>query len=118
LTVAEPGTVLRLGMTGEAVLAPLVTAQTTADAHPPTAPVFRIPATAIFHRGKEPAVWVIRPDSLVELRLVAVARYDADAVIVTGGLVNGDSIVAAGVHTVHLGERVVPVKPLFDAERP
>ena len=81
------------------------------------APVFKIPATAIFHLGQDPAVWVIRAnDSMLELRAVTVARYSERAAMVTAGLRDGDSVVLAGVHTVYAGEHVKAVKPLFDGE--
>jgi RND family efflux transporter MFP subunit len=107
-----PGTdAVRLGMTGDAVLSP---AENSAHAAATAAPVFRIPATAIFHQGSAPAVWVIRAgDSTLELRPVTVRTYTERAVVVTGGLAEGDSLVLAGVHTVFAGQHVRAVKPLF-----
>jgi RND family efflux transporter MFP subunit len=111
LTLTQPGTAVRLGMTGDATLAPS-TPGNTADA-----PAFKVPATAIFHRGRDPAVWVIRPgDSTLELRPVTVGSYGESAVLVTGGLKDNENIVLAGVHTVYAGQQVTPVKPLFDGE--
>src|SRR4029077_4892713 len=56
---------VRLGMTGDALLAP---AGDSARAAAATAPLFKIPATAIFHQGGAPAVWVIRgKESTLEL---------------------------------------------------
>jgi len=107
--------------------APRTTAPTALRAAPPTtqpaaapagAPLFKIPATAIFHHGKDPAVWVIRArDSTLELRPVTVHSYSERSAIVSGGIAEGESMVLAGVHTVYAGQRVTPVKPLFtDAE--
>ena len=111
LTLTQPGTAVRLGMTGDATLSPL-TPDSTAG---PSA--FKVPATAIFHRGRDPAVWVIRPgDSTLELRPVTVGSYGESAVLVTGGLKDNENIVLAGVHTVYAGQQVKPVKPLFDGE--
>jgi membrane fusion protein, multidrug efflux system len=94
-------------MTGDATLAPPQSA-------PDAAKTFRVPATAIFHRGKEPAVWVIRgQDSTLELRPVAVVSYGERSVLVSRGLSDGDTVLLAGVHTVYAGERVKAVKPLF-----
>jgi multidrug efflux pump subunit AcrA (membrane-fusion protein) len=105
---------LRLGMTGEATLA------NAGGQGGGTAPVgngdttFVVPATAIFHQGAQPAVWVVRPkDSTLELRPVATSRYDSATATVTSGLQDGDQIVLAGVHTVFAGESVHPVPPLF-----
>jgi RND family efflux transporter MFP subunit len=107
LTLLRPDGAERLGMTGDALLSP--GADGTA-----APPAFKIPATAIFHHGNTPAVWVIRSgDSTLELRPVAVRSYGERTAIVADGLRDGDNIVLAGVHTVFAGERVKPVKPLF-----
>ena len=108
---------VRLGMTGDAVLAPTgggAPANDPARAAAAAPPTFTIPATAIFHQGSTPAVWVIRPaDSTLELRPVTVRNYTERTAIVTGGLADGDNLVLAGVHTVFAGQHVSPVKPLF-----
>jgi membrane fusion protein, multidrug efflux system len=110
LTLDDPAHRVRLGMTGDAAVAPSVAA--AADAH-----TFKVPATALFHRGRGPAVWVIRaPDSTLELRAVTVRSYGERSVVITGGLADGDNVVQAGVHTVYAGERVKAVRPLFDGE--
>jgi len=111
LTLAQSGPEVRLGMTGDATLSP--PSQSTVAGG---VPMFRIPATAIFHRGKEPAVWVIRADSTLELRPVTVRSYAERSVIVSGGLSNDESVVLAGVHTVYAGLHVTAVKPLFADE--
>ena len=111
LTLIQPAAGVRFGMTGEALLSP------TAAGDQATAATFNIPATAIFHRGSEPAVWVIRGnDSTLELRPVTVRSYGERSALVTQGLRDSDRIVLAGVHTVFAGERVTPVKPLFTGE--
>jgi multidrug efflux system membrane fusion protein len=111
LTLNQPGTAVRLGMTGDATLSPLMSDNTAG------ARAFKVPATAIFHRGRDPAVWVIRPgDSTLELRPVTVGSYGESAVLVTSGLKDNENIVLAGVHTVYAGQQVKPVKPLFDGE--
>jgi membrane fusion protein, multidrug efflux system len=107
---------VRLGMTGDAVFSPAAASSTAApSASGPSAsaqsapwpaspqavnpslttanaaPLFKIPATAIFHQGSAPAVWVIRAgDSTLELRPVTVRTYSDFA-----------------------GEHVRAVKPLF-----
>jgi multidrug efflux system membrane fusion protein len=107
LTLLHPSPSVRLGMTGEAVLQPR--GQASAEADPTT-----VPAAAIFHRGKDPAVWVVRPqDSTLELRSVTVARYGERDAVVTAGLKDGETVVAAGAHTVYEGERVRVTRPLF-----
>jgi multidrug efflux system membrane fusion protein len=143
LTLADPGPDVRLGMTGEAVIARAssssgsgatpgleaagaAAASAVADGAatgvaatggPVTAAVFEIPATAVFHKGESAAVWTIRPsDSTLELRPISVRGYGERTAYIDRGLREGDSIVAAGVHTVYAGEHVTPVKPLFAAD--
>jgi RND family efflux transporter MFP subunit len=123
LTLTEPGAAVRFGMTGDAILTRAPTASnatasnlTTGDVSP-DAPIFRVPATAIFHQGKDPAVWVIRPgDSTLELRPVTVGSYSERGTLITRGLKDGDNVVLAGVHTVYAGQRVKQTRPLFDGE--
>jgi RND family efflux transporter MFP subunit len=111
LTLTEPGAVVRFGMTGDATLTSM------AVGHAADSPTFNVPATAIFHLGKDPAVWVIRPnDSTLELRPVTVSRYRERSTIVTGGLKDGDDVVLAGVHTVYAGQHVKQARPLFDGD--
>jgi len=113
LGLSEREQAVRLGMTGEALFSPA----TPAAGASPAAPVFKIPATALFHHGKDPAVWVIRAnDSTLELRPVTVRSYSERGAIVTAGLTDGESLVLAGVHTVFTGQHVEPVKPLFADE--
>jgi RND family efflux transporter MFP subunit len=118
LTLTQPVAAVRLGMTGDATLPPVTARPPGAAAgNPADAPNFMVPATAIFHHGKDPAVWVIRSaDSTLELRPVAVARYTERTAVVIGGLKDGDDVVLAGVHTVYAGQHVKQVRPLFDGE--
>jgi membrane fusion protein, multidrug efflux system len=112
LTLTQAGPEVHFGMTGDAILASTGAANASAGSG-----VFTVPATAIFHEGRNPAVWVVRPgDSKLELRPVTVSRYDERSVTVTAGLRNGEQIVLAGVHTVYAGQQVKPVRPLFDGD--
>jgi membrane fusion protein, multidrug efflux system len=112
LTLAQPGQVVRLGMTGDATLTPVAVAGGAA----PEAS-FTLPATAIFHQGNSPAVWVVGAgNSTLELRPVTVRSYSDHSTIVTSGLKDSETVVLAGVHTVYAGERVAPVRPLFDEQ--
>jgi len=65
-----------------------------------------IPATALFEKDRKPAVWIVKADQTVELRPIAVSRYDSDAVVVSGGLTSGDRIVTAGTHKLLVGQKV------------
>ncbi|HEY6923403.1 MAG TPA: efflux RND transporter periplasmic adaptor subunit [Steroidobacteraceae bacterium] len=111
LTLLQPGQVVRLGMTGDATLEPLATAAVGA-----ANVTFTVPSTAIFHRGNSPAVWVVGANNLLELHPVSVRSYSDHAAIVGAGLKDGDVVVLAGVHTVYAGQRVTPVRALFDGE--
>lgn len=109
LTVSPPDAALRLGMTGDAVLgASALAGATTQDK------LFSVPVTALFHRDREPAVWIVDSNSALQLRGIRVARYAGDSILVSSGLQDGDVVVVAGVHTVYAGEHVRAVRPLYD----
>jgi membrane fusion protein, multidrug efflux system len=111
LTLLQPGPLIRLGMTGDATLSPAATGCPAAE------PIFTLPATALFHQGNVPAIWVIDPTrSTLELRPVTVRSYSDHSSVISGGLKDGETVVLAGVHTVYAGQHVTPVRPLFDGE--
>jgi len=111
LSLKDPPADIRLGTVGEATLLPL-------EAHVPAREIV-IPETALFHEGTHPAVWVLEgTQPRLALRSVSVQSYRDRSVIVSGGLRDGDRIVAAGVHTVFAGERVTPFVPSFAADAP
>jgi multidrug efflux system membrane fusion protein len=113
LTLTEPDEAVRLGMTGDAILSPLSSQEGAGS----SGKTFAVPATALFHKDNTPAVWVVgASNSTLELRPVAVRSYTDHSVMVTGGLKDGETVVLSGVHTVYAGERVNPVRPLFDNE--
>jgi RND family efflux transporter MFP subunit len=121
LTLTQPGQVVRLGMTGDAILSPMVAGAAGgaggATGGGVTEASFTLPTTAIFHQGNAPAVWVIAlGTSTLELRPVTVRSYSDHSTTISGGLKDGETVVLAGVHTVYAGERVSPVRPLFDGE--
>jgi multidrug efflux system membrane fusion protein len=66
----------------------------------------RIPATALYEKDRKSAVWIVRDDQTIELRPIAVARYDTDSVEVSTGLRSGERIVTAGVHKLLAGQKV------------
>jgi RND family efflux transporter MFP subunit len=109
LTLQAPDPAVHLGMTAEVAFAAV---DETSDQ-----PVFTLPATALFHDGERPAVWVVRAGTdTLELRPVSVARYDERTVSVVGGLHDGERVVLEGVHTVSAGESVRVVTPLRPEE--
>lgn len=109
LSLDQPGPQVRLGMTAQVSLA----------ASSRVGQGVRIPATALFHQGEKPAVWVVRAnDSTLELRPVTVVRYGERDVLVGSGLHAGERVVMQGVHTVSAGEKVAPVAPPHPEDAP
>jgi len=104
LTLESPSPQVRLGMT----------ANISFDNHGAAdQATYTVPATALFHDGKDPAVWIVKPkEDTLELRRVQVLRFDARTVTLTGGVSAGERVVWQGVHTVTAGEKVRPVAPL------
>jgi multidrug efflux system membrane fusion protein len=104
LTLEAPTPDVRLGMTAD-----------VSFARPPAAgrsPSFTLPATALFHEGKLPAVWVVTSADTLALRRVDVSRYGERTVTVSSGLNAGERVVWQGVHTVSAGDKVRVVPPL------
>jgi RND family efflux transporter MFP subunit len=66
-----------------------------------------LPLSALFEKNGSPAVWVVdqKSDS-VALKPVAVARYEADTVLLAGGLAKGDLVVTAGINTLREGQKI------------
>ena len=94
VTVLDPDSAVQLGMTANVFLR---------EATRPL--VARLPLTALFQKGNEPAVWVIDPKTgQVSLREVQIGRYTQDYVIVVSGLQAGELVVRAGVHKLTPGD--------------
>ena len=100
---------LQLGMTADVSL----------QAGKASAEAVAIPATALFHQGEHPAVWVVDPaDSRLVLRPVSVSRYGERDVLLAAGLKPGERVVMQGVHTVSAGEKVTPMAPPHAEDAP
>ncbi|MFM0398797.1 efflux RND transporter periplasmic adaptor subunit [Paraburkholderia aspalathi] len=125
LTLDNPGPDVRLGMTADIALAAPSpadssanssansTANSTANASASQNGSFTVPATALFHDGTQPAVWVVRAaDNALELRRVTVTRYNERTIVIGQGLKEGERVVLQGVHTVTAGEKVHVIPPL------
>jgi multidrug efflux system membrane fusion protein len=96
VTVLDPDASVQLGMTANVFLKGGMQAQ-----------VARLPLTALFQKGNEPAVWLIDPNTRqVMLKPVQVGRYTQDYVTIVSGLNDGDLVVRAGVHKLNPGEKV------------
>ncbi|WP_034292761.1 efflux RND transporter periplasmic adaptor subunit [Herbaspirillum sp. RV1423] len=116
VTLETQDPALRLGMSGEVAINTSASAAVSSQAsqqnkNPATATV--IPATALFHQGNRPAVWIVRPaDSKLELRPVTVSAYGERSVTLSDGIATGEKIVVQGVHTLTAGEQVKAIAPL------
>ncbi|CAG4887025.1 efflux RND transporter periplasmic adaptor subunit [Paraburkholderia gardini] len=106
LTLENPGPEVRLGMTADIALTQPVPAASAASS-------FVVPATALFHDGNAPALWIVHAgDNKLELRRVQVSRYNERTIAISRGLNDGDRVVLQGVHTVTAGEQVRVIAPL------
>jgi len=109
LTVDRADASLQLGMTADVAL----------DGVKSAGNAITIPATALFHQGEHPAVWVVNPgDSKLDLRPVTVSRYGERDVLVSDGLKAGERVVMQGVHAVSAGEKVAPMTPPHPEDAP
>ncbi|MGU7784861.1 efflux RND transporter periplasmic adaptor subunit [Burkholderia sp. PU8-34] len=105
LSLEPPDPAIRLGMTADVAFDGAAAADGAAT--------ITLPATALFHDGQHPAVWVVRAkDDTLELRRVDVARFNERTVTVSHGLQPGERVVLQGVHTVSAGEKVRAIAPL------
>jgi RND family efflux transporter MFP subunit len=72
-----------------------------------TAPVVVLPASALFDKSGQPAVWLVDAAAgSVSLRPVTIARYETDRVVIADGLAKGDIVVTAGVNRLREGQKV------------
>lgn len=105
LTLTAPSPDVRLGMTANVAF--------SAADDLAAGQLFTLPVTALFHKGENPAVWVVRKGSdTLELRPVTIQRYDERTVSLSSGLHDGDRVILQGVHAVSSGQQVQVVPPL------
>jgi RND family efflux transporter MFP subunit len=96
IAVKNPDAGLRLGMTA-----------TVRAADVDGTSAIRLPLTAIQHRDRQPQVWVVDPATAqVVPRAVELGAAQADQVLVSAGLKPGETVVTAGVHMLHEGQKV------------
>lgn len=116
---AEPSTrtyQVRLALPADAS-APLgATARIVLDALPGAVPtaVLRLPTSAVMSAGagQGSQVWVFdAASSTVQPRPVTVATADGNDLVIASGLKPGDLVVAAGVHVLTPGQKVVRFNP-------
>jgi multidrug efflux pump subunit AcrA (membrane-fusion protein) len=70
-----------------------------------------LPWTALSALDGKPAVWVVdEKDSTVNLRPVTLASYETGRVLISGGLVKGDTVVIDGSKMLRPGQVVDVIK--------
>ncbi len=74
--------------------------------------VVRLPLSALYNQGQGPSVWVVGGDGKPALRAIQVAAYEAQDVLVSGGLAEGERVVALGVQKIEQGRPVRTVTAL------
>jgi len=74
------------------------------DTH--SAPVAKVPLSALFNQGEGTALWTIGNDQSLTLKAVKVTRYDSDFAYVTSGIDEGTVIVTLGVQKLDAHDKV------------
>ena len=73
-----------------------------------SAPVIKLPTSALRQEGQATAVWVLDPASMtVKSQPVQIATADGNEAVVASGLQPGTLVVAAGVHVLSPGQKVM-----------
>jgi len=74
---------------------------------PESEKVARLPLSALFNQGAGPGVYVVDPATgAIALRPVDVAAYEANEVVLRGGVAAGDMVVTLGVQKLDASQRV------------
>ena len=95
---------------GEAVSLGMTATLTLADGA--TTRVARLPLSALFNEGRAPSLYVVDDQGAVSLKPVTVKSYESRDVLVTGGVAEGEKVVALGVQKLDPGQRVRVVSAL------
>jgi RND family efflux transporter MFP subunit len=96
ISVKEPDSALMLGMTAS-VFTPDVEGRSA----------IRLPLQAILHKDGRAQVWVVdAKTSQVAARAVELGSAQDDHVQIASGLAGGETVVTAGVHMLHAGQKV------------
>ncbi len=77
-----------------------------------TARVARLPLSALFNQGAGPDVWVVDDKGDLSLRPITVASYQAQDVLVSDGVRDGDRVVKLGAQKLDQTQRVHVVDAL------
>src|SRR6476620_10586105 len=79
---------------------------------PATQRVARLPLSALFNEGGNPSLYVVDDHGDVTLRPVAVKAYESNAAVISGGVEEGDRVVALGVQKLDPTQKVRVVSSL------
>ena len=75
--------------------------------------VARLPLSSLFNQGTGPAVFIVHPKSgEIALKPVTVKAYEKASVVITGGVEDGDNVVALGVQKLDAEQKVRVVSSL------
>jgi RND family efflux transporter MFP subunit len=95
------GDTVSLGMTATLTLSDKATSR-----------VARLPLSALFSEGREPSLYVVNEQGDISLKPVTVKSYDSKDVVITGGINEGDKVVALGVQKLDPAQKVRVVSAL------
>jgi len=74
--------------------------------------VARLPLSALFSEGREPSLYVVNEQGELSLNPVTVKSYDSKDVLITGGVKEGEKVVALGVQKLDPSQKVRVVSQL------
>jgi multidrug efflux pump subunit AcrA (membrane-fusion protein) len=66
----------------------------------------RLPLSALFNEGKGPGFWTVNDEGALTLKPATILAYETDAVLVSAGPAEGDSVVVLGVQKLDPRQRV------------
>jgi len=95
---------------GEQVSLGMTATLTLAD--PATERVARLPLSALFSEGGDPSLYVVDDKGEVVLKPVIVKSYESNDVVISGGVDEGDEVVALGVQKLDPAQKVRVVSSL------
>jgi RND family efflux transporter MFP subunit len=100
ISVKNADGALRLGMTASVIALDVEGSRSV-----------RLPLTAIYDKDGQPQVWIVdAATAQVAKRAVKLGAAQNDHVLVVNGLAGGETVITAGVHMLHVGQKVKVVQ--------